>query len=75
MNKLQQDTGTKSVFDRFVNSSGHDILALTPTNPQVPIHLVRKLWKEFMSHQPNTNTASTLAADPRFNSSRIKTVA
>ncbi len=61
LNAKQHDTGLKSVFGKRGPFSGEEILDLTLSLPQVATHIVRKLWREFVSDEPDESEVTRLA--------------
>lgn len=59
------DDGPKVVFGKTGRFEGDDILSLTLERPQVARHLVGKLWKEFVSDQPDQTEVERLAESLR----------
>lgn len=55
------DDGQKEVFGKVGRFEGDDILSLTLEQPQVARYLVGKLWREFISDQPDQVEVGRLA--------------
>ncbi len=55
------DGGQKTLFGKTGRFEGDDILSLTLEQPQVARYLVGKLWKEFVSDQPDRAEVERLA--------------
>lgn len=55
------DDGPKQVFGKQGHFEGDDILSLTLEQPQLARYLVGKLWREFVSDQPDPVTVGRLA--------------
>jgi uncharacterized protein (DUF1800 family) len=58
----QHDNGAKTFFGRTGNFGGDDILALILEKPRVSEWIVEKLWREFVSFQPDAAEVKRLAA-------------
>jgi uncharacterized protein (DUF1800 family) len=56
------DNGEKTFFGRTGNLDGGDVLSLILQKPQVSEWIVGKLWREFVSLQPDTAEVKRLAA-------------
>ncbi len=61
----RHDDGRKEVFGKSGAFDGDDILSLTLAQPQVAHHLVGKLWREFISDEPDSGEVDRLAASFR----------
>ncbi len=73
-NAKQHDDGVKQVFGTSGRFSGEDMLSLTLKSPQVAIHIIRKLWREFVSDEPEAQEVSRLADTFRSSTYQIKPV-
>ena len=49
----RHDDGRKVVFGQSGSFDGDDIISLTLDQPQVARHVVGKLWREFISDEPD----------------------
>ena len=67
MDLRHHDEGQKEVFGRKGHFDGDDILSLTLEQPHVARYLVRKLWREFISEQPDAVAVERLADSFRRN--------
>lgn len=74
LNPKQHDDGVKQVFGTTGRFSGEDILSLTLKSPQVAIHIVRKLWREFVSEEPEAQEVIRLADTFRSSRYQVKPV-
>ncbi len=74
LNPKQHDDGVKQVFGTSGRFSGEDILNLTLKSPQVAVHIVRKLWREFVSDEPAPQDVARLADTFRASTYQIKPV-
>ncbi len=61
----KHDHGQKTVFGKSGFFEGDDILSLTLEQPQVARHLVGKLWREFISDEPDSVEVDRLAGSFR----------
>lgn len=61
----KHDDGRKEIFGKFGSFDGDDILSLTLEQPQVARHLVGKLWREFISDEPDSVEVDHLAGSFR----------
>jgi uncharacterized protein (DUF1800 family) len=59
---FQHDDGKKLVFGKSGAFDGDDIIALTIEQPQTARYVVEKLWREFISDQPDPVEVDRLAA-------------
>lgn len=63
--RRRHDGGRKEVFGRSGYFDGDDILSLTLEQPQAARHLVWKLWREFISDEPDPAEVDRLAGQFR----------
>ncbi len=68
------DDGQKVVFGKTGRFEGDDVLSLTLEQPQVARYLVGKLWKEFVSDQPDQTEVERLAVSFRRSNYDMATV-
>ena len=61
VNQAKHDQGMKRLFGRTGLFTGDDALRLTLEQPQVAVHVTQKLWKEFVSDQPDPLEVERLA--------------
>lgn len=61
MELRHHDDGRKEVFGKLGSFEGDDVLSLTLEQPQVARYLVRKLWREFISDEPDPVEVDRLA--------------
>lgn len=59
--RRRHDGGRKEVFGRSGYFDGDDILSLTLEQPHAARYLVRKLWREFISDEPDPAEVDRLA--------------
>ncbi len=59
--RRRHDEGRKEVFGKSGYFDGDDILSLTLEQPQVARYLARKLWREFISDEPDKAEVERLA--------------
>ncbi|WHZ21804.1 MAG: putative SIGNAL PEPTIDE PROTEIN [Nitrospira sp.] len=59
--RRRHDSGRKEVFGKSGYFDGDDILSLTLEQPQTSRYLVRKLWREFISDEPDPTEVDRLA--------------
>jgi uncharacterized protein (DUF1800 family) len=72
VNQARHDHGIKRLFGRTGPFTGDDVLRMTLEQPQVAVHLTQKLWKEFVSDQPDPQEIERLADLFRRSEYRIK---
>ena len=65
--RRRHDDGRKEVFGKSGYFDGDDIVTLTLEQPQVAHYLVRKLWREFISDEPDSGEVDRLAGLFRLN--------
>jgi uncharacterized protein (DUF1800 family) len=68
------DGGTKTVLGRSGEFKGDDVLDILLAQPQTADFVVAKLWKEFVSPQPDAREVRRIAALFRASGYDIKTV-
>lgn len=61
-NRRQHDDGVKEVLGRTGRFDGDDILALTLEEPACAPYVTAKLWREFVSDDPDPREVARLAA-------------
>jgi uncharacterized protein (DUF1800 family) len=71
-NRHQHDAGVKRVLGRSGAFQGHDILALTLDQPACATHITAKLWREFVSDQPDPAEIERLARIFRTSGYHVK---
>lgn len=71
INPQQHDAGTKTIFGRSGAWSGDDVLAMTLARQEVAPYLVTKLWREFISDEPDPQEVTRLATPFRSSGYRI----
>ncbi|CAI4030796.1 hypothetical protein DNFV4_01226 [Nitrospira tepida] len=74
MNQARHDHGIKRLFGRTGPFMGDDVLRMTLEQSHVAVHLTQKLWKEFVSDQPDPQETERLADLFRRSDYRIKTL-
>jgi uncharacterized protein (DUF1800 family) len=57
----RHDDEMKTLFGRSGRFDGEDVLSITLDQPQVAPYLVRKLWREFISEDPDEQEVERLA--------------
>jgi uncharacterized protein (DUF1800 family) len=70
---LAHDGGTKTVLNRSGEFSGDDVLDILLAQPQTARFVVTKLWKEFVSPDPDPREVDRIAALFRGSGYDIKT--
>ncbi|MBA3505777.1 MAG: DUF1800 domain-containing protein [Betaproteobacteria bacterium] len=68
------DNGMKTVFARSGHFDGDAVLDLLLARPETAEHLTRKLWREFVSEEPETHEVHRIAQSFRNSNYDIKTV-
>lgn len=63
--RLLHDGGEKTVFGRTGNFDGDAVLDIILAQPAAPEFIVRKMWREFVSSQPDEARVKTIAAQFR----------
>lgn len=71
-NRHQHDAGVKRVLGRSGAFQGNDILALTLEQPACATHITAKLWREFVSDQPDPTEIERLAGIFRKGGYQVK---
>ncbi len=66
------DEGAKTVFGRTGNFRGEDIIAILLEQPATAEYVVGKLWREFVSPQPEPVQVKRIAADFRASGYQIR---
>jgi uncharacterized protein (DUF1800 family) len=61
-NRRQHDAGLKRVLGRTGAFGGDDVLAIALDQPACATHLTTKLWREFVSDQPEPREVERLAS-------------
>ena len=72
--RRQNDHGTKTVLGKTGRFSGDDILAIALDQPSTAIHVVNKLWREFISDHPDPQEVDRLARVFRESNYHMKPV-
>ena len=72
--RRQHDAETKTVLGETGRLTGEDILAITLEQPWTSAHLVKKLWREFISDQPDPQEVNRLAGIFRKNDYQLTPV-
>ena len=72
--RRQHDNGTKTVLGKTGRLTGDDILAIALDQPWTAVHLVKKLWREFISDQPDPHEVERLARIFRKSDYQLKPV-
>lgn len=71
----QQDSGVKTFLGYTGNFDGEDILNILLDHPRTAVFVVEKLWKAFISPQPDTQAVKQWAAywlqNDRYNLSKL----
>lgn len=68
------DNGMKTVFAHSGHFDGDAVLDLLLARPETAEHLTRKLWREFVSEEPETHEVHRIAQSFRNSNYDIKTV-
>jgi uncharacterized protein (DUF1800 family) len=68
----RHDDGIKTLFGQSGRFDGDEILSITLEQPQVAKYLVRKLWREFISDDPDELEVERLAAQFRRSDYQMK---
>jgi uncharacterized protein (DUF1800 family) len=66
------DDGTKTVFGRSGNFRGEDVIAILLEHNATAEHVVGKLWREFVSPQPDAAALRRIAAGFRASGYQIR---
>jgi uncharacterized protein (DUF1800 family) len=66
------DDGVKTVLGRTGNLRGEDVIAVLLEQPVAAEHVVDKLWREFMSPQPDAAAVKRIAAGFRGSGYQIR---
>ncbi len=64
-NQRQHDSGVKHVLGKTGAFGGEDVLAIALDQPACARYLTAKLWREFVSDEPDAREVDRLAADFR----------
>ena len=59
--RRQHDHGTKTVLGKTGRLTGDDILAIALDQPSTATHIIKKLWREFISDHPDPQKVDRLA--------------
>jgi uncharacterized protein (DUF1800 family) len=70
---MAHDTGDKTVLGRTGNFDGDAVLDVLLAQPRTAEHIVERLWREFISQQPNAREVQRIAAAFRASRYDIKT--
>lgn len=60
--KRQHDDGEKTFMGRTGNFDGDGVIDILLENPRTAVHIVEKLWREFVSETPDPQEIERLAA-------------
>jgi len=71
-NKRQHDYGNKIFLGHQGPFNGNEIIDIVLQQDQLAIHIIDKLWKEFISPEPDSREVNRLAADFRRSGYEIK---
>jgi uncharacterized protein (DUF1800 family) len=71
-NRLQHDDGMKRVLGKSGAFQGDDVLALALEQPACATYITAKLWREFVSDQPDPREVERLAGMFRTSGYQIK---
>ena len=71
-NRRQHDAGAKHVLGKTGAFGGDDILAIALDQPACARYLTAKLWREFISDEPEAREVDRLAAEFRNSGYQIK---
>ena len=72
--RRQHDHGTKTVLGQTGRFSGDDILTIALDQPSTATHVVKKLWREFISDRPDPQEVDRLARVFRQSDYHMKSV-
>ena len=72
--RRQEDTGLKTVLGKTGHFTGDEVLTLTLKQPSTAPYLVAKLWREFISDEPDPRQVNRLAATFRNSGYQITPV-
>jgi uncharacterized protein (DUF1800 family) len=71
--RFQHDRGTKTVLGTSGNLDGDDVLDILLAQPACSEFIVNKLWREFVSPEPNVREVKRIAEFFRLNQYDIRT--
>lgn len=71
--RFQHDNGTKTVLGRSGNLDGDDVLDILLAQPRCAEFIVTKLWREFVSTEPDPREVKRIAEFFRLNRYDVRT--